>query len=65
MSVAYLAPPKPISLLSLVEPGPSKQPGLDLEWDNFQAYVESFLNAVSANPLSPCTVSLLPVNTKT
>ena len=47
-ATAYLAPPRPISLYSVLDATTSMSlhPALDLDWEPFQNHVEAFLNAV-------------------
>ncbi|CAD6575528.1 MAG: kinetochore-associated Ndc80 complex subunit spc25 [Tremellales sp. Tagirdzhanova-0007] len=56
-ATAYLAPPRPISLYSVLDATTSMSlhPALDLDWEPFQNHVEAFLNAIDSYTLSAKT----------
>ena len=58
----YLAPPRPISLYSILDATTSMNliPALDLEWEPFQNHVEAFLNAVRPTRLSSLASASYP-----
>ncbi|WVR00001.1 hypothetical protein IAU59_007143 [Kwoniella sp. CBS 9459] len=55
--VNYLAAPKPVSLLAILDESASNgtAPSIDLQWEPFQRHVEAFLTAIDGYTLSART----------